>query len=771
MMRRKGNFSQNRNIKDNTNYTPIKNDILYALILIYYYEKELALNTKKELVFFQSKIYYLIDPNWIINFKKSYNYQTISQILKSINISITDKNFESKISSIKNYISKYDFNLENFEKSDNLLVNISASQRKYNNLIYYPFCYIIDFKIMNIIKNYVFKGNKLNINGHKVFAKNNSIYLNVSNNIMHGNLDRNFIFIADYILFFSSSEFYFNEKNLLLQYSFFDYLKYKNIEENGSNILPLKDENNDTIGKIMLVPKNQATNKSFDVISASKKKFIEFKSNRNLNQTTTNIVFNNSKCKISMNINKKKFKKSNTSISPLNIENSRKFNINQNLSNQQEEKNISSNNLNQNQEIREFAPNDKKIKLVNRDNNSINENEDEVEEEINKNIEDYKKTRNNYLKMNPPQNKNVGNQLNNNTKIKEDFDLNQQYKERDFQNLLKEKNELQNQIQNIKNIYANKLSNLEKDLQIKNNENDDLKEEINNLKQKINSKEKEKEKLNNNQYEFINKEFELNKKEEELNERENLILENKKELNKFDDNDLNEREDSMKENEKLRASIEKEKEFKKREDELNERQNQLDERESSIIKREDEIDKKEKNLKEINEQLNEKEKYLDEREDIISKKEKEIYNKKNELNKSYNYKLIQKENELNGRENLITKKEKEIINLQNKLDEKENELNDRQKKIIIKEKELLNKENEFKKREIEFNKEKKFNNYNFKKNNDLSQNNKESINESNQIPITPLESGPISSYKKPTLIGLNNIGATCFMNSYFNRIK
>ena len=527
-MMRKGNFSQNRNTKNNTNFTPIKNDILYALISIYYYEKELALNTKKELVFIESKIYYFIDPKWIINFKKSYNYQTISQILKSINSPITYKNFESKISSIKNYISNNDFSLENIEKSDNLLVNISASQRKYNNLIYYPFCYIIDFRIMNIIKNYVFKGNKLNINEHKVFAKNNSIYLDISNNIMHGNLDRNFIFIADYILFFSSSEFYFNkEKNLLLQYSFFDYLKYKHIEEIGSNILPLKDENNDTIGKIMSVPKNQETNKSFDVISASKKKFIEFKSNRNLNQTTTNIVFNNSKYKISMNINKKKLKKHNTSkgiertISPLNIENSRKININQNLSNQPEDKNISSNNLNQNKEIREFSPNDKKIKLVNRDNNSINEDE----EEINKKIEDYKKTRNNYLKMNPPQNKNVDNQLNNNTKIKEDFDLNQQYKERDFQNLIKEINELQNQIQNIKNTYANKLSNLEKDLKIKNNENDDLKEEINKKKQKINSKEKEKEKLNKNQYEFINKEFELNKKEEELNEREKNLKE------------------------------------------------------------------------------------------------------------------------------------------------------------------------------------------------------------------------------------------------------
>ena len=797
-MKKKGNFFQNRNTQDNINFiygkTPIKNDILYALISIYYYEKELSLNIKKELIFYDSKMYYFIDPNWIINFKKSYNYQMLSQNLKDINTPITYKNFENKISSIKDYLSQCDFSLENVEITDNLLVNISASQRKYNNLVYYPYCYIIDFRIMKIIKNNVFGGNKLNIYEHKVFAKNSSIYLNVSNNIIYGNLNRNFIFIADYILFFSSSEFYDNEKFLLLQYSFYDYLKYKHIGKIGSNILPLKDENNDIIGKIMLAPKNQITNKSVDKISASKKKFIEFKSNVNLSQTKSNIVFNNSKVKISMNANKKKYKKSNTSkgiessISPQNIENCRKFNNNQSLSNQPEDINISSNNLYQAQGNIEFARNDKISKLINKDNNSINEEEVE-EEDLTKYIEDYNKIRNNFLKMNLPQNKKGGNQLKNNTKIKEDFDLNQQYKERDFQNLLKEINELQNQIQNIKNTYANKISNLEKDLQIKNNENDDLKEEINKLKQIINSQKKEK--FNKNQYEFINKEMELNKREEELNEREknlkereNLISYKKKELNKSDDDNEIEREDSMNEKEKLRANIEKEKELKKQEDELNERQNKLDERETLINKREDEINKKEKDLNEIKEQLNEKENKLNEREDIIS--QKEMFNKKNELNKSNNYKLIQKENKLNERENLITKKEKEINNKQNKLNEKddelnekENELNDRQNKIIIKEKELLKKEKEFKEREIELSKKEKNLNEllesNSKKDylnertniilNKEKKFNKKPIDGSTIIPITPPEKNPISFYIRPTLIGLNNIGATCFMNS------
>jgi len=681
--------NQNRNNIGNQNFinekASFKIDILYALISIYYYEKTLSLNNKKEPVFNESKAYYFINPKWIVDFKKVYKYQILSQLLKSLkleDISISYYNFESNLPLIKDYLSQNDFNLVNDKIPNNLMVNIFSKPNIYNNSFYYPFCYIIDIRIKNIILKYVFPGNKLNIKGKKVFAKNNSVYLNIANNIMIGNLDRNFIFIAEYALFFSSSEFLLNEKNFLLNNSFSDYLKYKQIEKISSNLLPLKDENNNIIGQIMKLSKAQETNKNNAAKSAPKKKFLENKLKEKVNKTTYTVISNNSKRKIPVNINKPIFKKINTSkglvrtISPQGNEILRKNNINQSQSNRQED-NKSSNNLSQYRGIKEFALNNKKSKLVNKDNNSTNK--DEVEEELNK-----KK----YFSINPLQNKKVGNQLKNDNKIKKDFDLNQQYEERDFQNLLKEKNELQNQINNIKNFYANKLKDLENVLEIKNNENDDLKKKISNLEEILNRKEKEK--FNLNQSEFKNKEKELNKREEEINEREKNLIEKEYLISKKIENNnrfdlyLNEKEDFKDEHENSRSNIQKENELNKREDELNERQNILDKRAL-----------------------------------IVSKKEEEINNKEKELEK----------------------KEKELRDLNKQILEKENNLNKREIEILRKEKEL-------------------------KENKNLSQNNNNIVTKDNiKMPIPPPEPSPISFYKKPTLIGLNNIGATCFMNS------
>ena len=166
-MSKKDNFPQNRNNIGNQNFiyekTPIKNDILDILITIYYYEKILSLTDKKQYFFIETKIFYFINPSWIIGFKQYYNYHILSQILESISIPITYYNFENNISLIKDHLFQYNFSLENEEIPDNLMVNISASQIKSNNLVYYPYCYIIDMKIKNIIQNYVFQGNKLNI--------------------------------------------------------------------------------------------------------------------------------------------------------------------------------------------------------------------------------------------------------------------------------------------------------------------------------------------------------------------------------------------------------------------------------------------------------------------------------------------------------------------------------------------------------------------------------------------------------------------------------
>ena len=618
-MKIKGNYFQNkkcstsqRSINEKTFPKKIKNDILYALISIYYYENALSLNINKELIFNENKIYYFINPNWIINFKKSYNYQMLLEISKSIKLNgipITYYNFENNITSIKDYLSQNNFHFKNDEIPDDLMVNISARQKKLNNLVYYPFCYIIDMKIKNIIENYVFQGNKLNICEQKVFAKDNFIYLKFSNTITSGNLDRNFIFISNYVLFFNSSEILLNEKKFLLKNSFSYYLKYKHIDKFNSNKLQLKDDNNNPIGEIILIPKN-LTNNNNKVInqSASKKKRIECKSKEDFSDILPNVIFNNTVKRKASNSIKINISKGIERKSPPQCNlNSRKFYINQSPINKPKD-DISPNNVCQNHKIQGIPPNDKKLSNINAD-----------KDDYNKVIKDNNNLKDNYfVKINPNQNKKVEYGLKNDIKIEENFASNQKSEKND-KNLRKDVNELQKQMKNIENDCYNKFNNLEKKLENNNKANDNLYKKVNNLEVLINKKE--------NQNEIINKENELKKRENKIIEREN---------------------------------------------------------------------------------------YLNKRENIISQKENE---------------LIKNSKTLNRRENIISKKEDELIKKEYNLDKREKELNIKLKEIK-----------------------------------DLSQNNKKSKDEMAHFPIPPVEPNPIPSYKKPTLIGLNNIGATNFIN-------
>jgi len=633
----KKNIGNQSIINEKTSTKNIKNDILYALISIYYYEKALYLNTNKELIFNEQKTYYFINPNWIIDFKKFYNYQMLCQILKTIKlkgISITYDNFEKNVSLIEEILSQNNFSLKNDENSEKLLINIYASQRKYNNLEYYPFCYIIDIKIKNIIQNYVFQGNKLSLYEKKVFAKNNFIYLNISNNIMSGTLDRNFIFVSNYALFFNSPEILLNEKNFLLNNFFSDYLKYKHIEKFSSNILPLKDENNNKIGEIMLVPKSQATNKNKAIIlSASKNNLLDDKSKQIFTKILPNVIFNNTR---RGTINKSRKNNINQKFEKQNIlyknSNTRNYDINQ-IKRIETNDDILLNNLCQTLKNEDMTLNNQKL--------SINENKDELNKDYNELNNEY------FAKMNLPQNAIIDDKLKNKIKIEEDFDLKQKFEKKENIYLKKHVKQHKKQMTNIQNKCDNKINNYEKKLDNKNKVNDDL----------------------YNQNEIIHKENELNIRENKLIEKENY----------------------------------------------------LNKRENIISQKEDELIKNQNNL-------NEKEKVISKKENEINKNQNKIIYKENELKKR-EIQLIKNQNNLNRRENLITQKEDELIKKEKNLNEREKEINNK-----------------------------------LKENKGLSQNIKILKNENISLPIPPPEPNPIFSYKKPTLIGLNNIGSTNFIN-------
>ena len=266
-------------------------------------------------------------------------------------------------------------------------------------------------------------------------------------------------------------------------------------------------------------------------------------------------------------------------------------------------------------------------------------------------------------------------------------------------------------------------------------EKNDNKIEVNYLA-KYEEKEKEfeeREKLLNKRENNLNeKEKERNQKEKEINEKKQSLIDQENELTKRV-LQLNEKEKEI--NEKEKERIEKEKFLIDQENELTKRVQQLNEKEKEINEKEKERIEKEKSLIDKENELTMRDQQLNEKVETINDKEKSLNEKQ----------IIQDEE--------ITKKENELKEIENQLNERSKAIDDKEKLLIQnnnifieerknKEKEIKDKEEKIKKQFLQLEKEKK------KLILDKEKFEKEKEDE-----------------KLPFLIGLDNIGATCYMNS------
>ena len=267
------------------------------------------------------------------------------------------------------------------------------------------------------------------------------------------------------------------------------------------------------------------------------------------------------------------------------------------------------------------------------------------------------------------------------------------------------------------------------DFENNNKENDKnikLNEENKNLKDQLKLNEEEIVRLKKENDDLILKIKELNEENEKLNKKLENNIENikKEKLELYDSiNDLKIR------NEELQKEKEKNEEIIKLKLELNDKINDLKIRNEELQK-EKEKNKEIINLKIENQRLNEKIK-----EEI--QKYNSLNNKNIELNKENdNIKLVLNK-DMDEKNSLI--KEKDKLNEENKnlilqFDREKN-------KIISKEKDL--------KRQL----------------NDLKLSFEQNKIQQNELLMDIMNNNPMIIYSKPTSIGLNNIGATCFMNS------
>ena len=569
---------------------------------------------------------------------------------------------------------------------------------------------------------------------------------------------------------------------------------------------------------------NKMLNTSATNITISKKLYISTEQNNNINNSYSVLKedqeeksnkikyqkrgINNSKYRISTNEKEKSNKLHTIGEEPKKYR-EREINENKLENDLQKEKKLSSElnleNKNLKNKIQELEKQNKQIDKL---KNDINNQKNKIEELLNKKEKDLD---------------NIKNELN-----EKDVEINELKKEKIQieKELIEEKNKLK-KLENEKD-KKNKREKNERDIREKENKYiiNQKDKEIDNLKQKINEIQKNLDNEENYNNEIIEENKKLKNNEKEnlkiIKEKEKIISNLEKENNdlKIQNTNLdNELGDIYKENDNDKEQINQlkkdEKKYKdeklKSENKINNLENEIEnlkKQNSDLNKELEEIYRENDNDKEEIKELKDKEnKYLKEIKEnekkinILEKENQNLINEntkiKNELDEVYqqNDELINENNNLKKdfkkneknydlQEEKLKKRELELSKRENDFNKKLSYLDDREKMLenelesLSRDKEenerikkdniaLINKnkeiENQIKVNQIKLDQLKSKIDNQSKQNIQKEMNPKKIINKINLSSSISLN--PMPEFDKPTLVGLNNIGATCFMNA------
>ena len=477
-------------------YKNVSVDIIYYILEFFfnfYYYNETLLN-KKEKTFYESQ-YYLIDYQWLNEFKNIYSFLGVDEFLKETdNISNNKINYDNIYTyydilsytylfnnkkNLEGVSITFPNNLKNTEKID-IMKNLNSSQKGY----------IIPSRIFNIINIILFHYENISLNPIGIQLMNNNNFFLYYNNTWHiiiGNLQKE-IFIINYILKYNSLNIYRSEKTKLFTLRINDYMNHRKCKNDNSFTQILKDENNQKIGFIYNF-KNKDKEEKNNFLNEEEKDEDEEDNNKT-------IIGKNKKKIPDLDLNKK-------SISHQDFSKQNRL-----FPDEFQNKNNSIENNAKNNEI------NKKIENINAGTNNINN--------INKNI--------NYLKI-------INDLKQENEKLKNDYKANlNEIKNLKNKIILMEQN---NSVNNEQNNNSNENENeIKKKLDKLNNKEKTLNEIKLDLENKMKLLMKEKEKLN------IKKELEKYKIENNKLKNENIILiEKSKKLEK----DKKEKEQKYKE--------------------------------------------------------------------------------------------------------------------------------------------------------------------------------------------------------------------------------
>ena len=238
--------SKSEDIENGTVIFPFEkySNISKFFIHIYFYERELR---KKDLTVFEenkNEYYYLINYDWIIKFKKYYDYKSL-QITKKKEEAINYSNLNQKFKNIYFTKNVLNYDLQKLDEEIKNVNKIKATQKSMYNIPYEINGYIINSQMKKLIESIL--NEEIVLSENKMVVKNNDIYLICRNMIKIGNLNKNLSFFANYIFSYISEEILESEKNSLLGSSIESYIDSINCNINNPELQEIK-RNNEKIG-------------------------------------------------------------------------------------------------------------------------------------------------------------------------------------------------------------------------------------------------------------------------------------------------------------------------------------------------------------------------------------------------------------------------------------------------------------------------------------------------------------------------------------------
>ena len=484
-----------KEIKENENEENFKKDLIKIFINVFYYEQ--LCSNKKTNIFNNKEIYYIINPDWLANYKKYYNYEQLENLLKKENKNI---NYFKLVNCLKNV------NILNFEKKDlsqELKTNIAYIITSNYNISYLLKGLIIPSKIIKIIKNI----HHISIKPNEVYFNDNNIYFIKNKNIIVGNYNDIPKILTKYVFSYKDNTFN-SEKKEIVSHEIDEYIRLRKCKDNIKELQILRNENNEEIGKFFIVTQNNKDNSLNEskLLKENTKKRLKavYIKNRNIS------IFKDKKGNekyFSPNIKNNKINNNSPNLNhrqniinlihnKSNLDNNYNITSNNNLSN----KNIEDNLINV-QQINDNMPKDldhSNIEII------------KLKKQLLRTKDDCEKIRNINLKYKKELSK-AKNIINNYKKKEEQY---------------KRINELMNEISKKENEFNKKINFLEDKEKLLEKEKLDFENKKREFQKEIENYKQENDDLNKKKFELENQ---IKEKEKQLNNLNNKILKNQEE--------------------------------------------------------------------------------------------------------------------------------------------------------------------------------------------------------------------------------------------------